>query len=207
MLATQLLPKYRYENCVILALNDGGVVVGAQIAIQLHCVIMMLISSEIRLPREPAAVAGITADGDLAFNSIYQKADLDEMLGEYRGYIEQEKIRQIHDLNRLIGSLGTVDKHLLKGHNVIVVSDGISSGFEVDLVFEFLKPIATEKVVFAIPFASVTAVDKIHVLADEIYCLDVIDEYRETAHYYDSQDVPDHDTVIKTIQQIILKWQ
>lgn len=60
MLASQLAPKYRYENCAVIALNDGGVMVGAQIASQLHCILMMLLSSEINLPMEPDAIAGIT---------------------------------------------------------------------------------------------------------------------------------------------------
>ena len=32
VLAAQLLEKYRYEDCAIIALSDGGVVVGEQIA-------------------------------------------------------------------------------------------------------------------------------------------------------------------------------
>lgn len=160
-LAVNLSPKYRYKNCAVMALNDGGVVVGAQIATQLHCVLTLLMSAEIKLPDE---------------------------------------------LNRLVGS-STIDKKLLRGHNVIVVSDGLPSGFAVDLAYEFLKPIKMEKLVFAVPFASVPAVDRMHVLADDLYCLNVIEDYRETDHYYDQQDVPDHATVLKTIEHIILNWQ
>ena len=68
MLAAQLAPKYRYENCAVLALNDGGAMVGAQIASQLHCVMMLLLSSEIKLPLEPDAIAGITSGGALSYN-------------------------------------------------------------------------------------------------------------------------------------------
>ena len=57
MLAAQLAKKYRYENCAVVALDDGGVMVGAQIATQLHCVLTLLMSAEIKLPQEPMAVA------------------------------------------------------------------------------------------------------------------------------------------------------
>lgn len=207
LLAAQLSPKYRYENCAVMALSDGGVVVGAQIAAQLHCVLTLLMSAEIKLPREPQAVAGITSGGNLAYNSRYSQGELDELVGEFSGFLEQEKLRQMHELNRLVGGGGTINKTLLRGHNVIVVSDGLASGFAVDLAYEFLKPIATQKLVFAVPFASVPAVDRLHVLADDLYCLNVLEDYQETDHYYDQQDVPDHDTVLKTIEQIILKWQ
>lgn len=207
MLAGQLTKKYRYENCAIMALDDGGVMVGAQIAMELHCVITMLMSAEITLPQEPVAVAGITSSGTVSYNKGMPEGELRELTDENFGLIEQQKLVKMHDMNRLVGSGGTVDKRLLRGHNVIVVTDGAKTGFSIDLAYEFLKPINMEKLVFAVPFASVEAVDRMHVLADDLYCLNVVPDYRDTGHYYDKQDVPDHDTVLKTIEHIILNWK
>lgn len=207
MLAAQLVKKYRYENCAVMALDDGGAMVGAQIAAQLHCVLTLLMSAQIKLPQEPVAVAGITSSGTLSYNPAYSEGEISELAGENFGYIEQQKLVQMHDLNSLVGSSGTIDKRLLRGHNVIVVTDGVKDGFLIDLAYEFLKPIKLEKLIFAVPLSSVDAVDRMHVLADELYCLDVIPEYRDTDHYYEKHDVPDHDTVLKTIEQIILKWK
>ena len=207
MLAAKLIDKYRYENCAVMALDDGGVMVGAQIATQLHCVLTLLMSAEIMLPREPTAVAGITAGGMLAYNNYYSTGEIDELVGENNGYMEQEKLHQMHKLNMLVGSGGTINKSLLRGHNIIVVSDGLSSGFQIDLAYEFLKPIAIEKLIFAVPFASAQAVDRMHVLADDLYCLNVLAECRETEHYYDKPDVPDHVTVLETIENIVLNWR
>jgi putative phosphoribosyl transferase len=207
MLATQLADKYRYENCAIMALDDGGVIVGTQIAMQLHCVLTLMSSAEINLPLEPKAIAGITTSGALAYNPLYAQGELDEMVTENRGYIEQEKQRQLHELNRLEGSIGTIDKRLLKEHNIIVVSEGLKSAFQVDLAFEFLKPIKINKLIFAIPFASVAAVDRMHVLGDELHCLDVLEEFSDTNHYYDSNDIPSHERILDTLERIVLKWK
>ncbi|MGC1177015.1 MAG: phosphoribosyltransferase family protein [Candidatus Saccharimonadales bacterium] len=208
MLATRLAENYSFRSCAVLALNDGGVMIGAQIAMQLRCVLTLLASSEITLPREPEAIAGITPGGVMAYNhSSYSPGEIDEMVGEYYGFLEQEKLTRMHDMNMLIGSNGAVDKELLKGHDVIVVTDGLKTGFPVDLAAEFLKPIAIEKLVVATPFASVSAVDRMHILADDLYCLNVISDYIDTDHYYDKQDVPDHETVLKTIEQITLNWK
>lgn len=207
MLASQLLPKYRYENCAVVALDDGGVMVGAQIAIQLHCVLMMMLSSEIMLPREPDAVAGITVGGQMAYNQKYSSGEIDELVSEYRGLIEQEKLTSLHELNRIVGSNGVISKSLLKGHNIILVSDGLKSGFLIDLMVQYLKPIAVEKLIVATPLASVQAVDRMHIVADDIYCLNVVEDYINTDHYYDKRDVPDHDKAIKLIEEIILNWQ
>jgi predicted phosphoribosyltransferase len=207
MLAAQITKKYRYENCAVLALGDGGVMVGAQIAVELHCILTMLASAEIMLPQEPQPIAGITSSGTVAYNHAYSEGELDEMVGENYGFIEQEKLLQMHDLNQLLGSGGTISKDLLRNHNVIVVSDGLKTGFLVDLAAEFLKPIAIEKMIVAAPFASVPAVDRMHVLADDLYCLNVVHDYIDTDHYYDVQDVPDHETVLKTLENVVVKWK
>lgn len=207
MLASQLVPKYRYENCAVVALSDGGVVVGAQIAAKLHCVLSLLLTEEIRLPRELEAVAGIAQDGTVSFNSTFSPGELDEIIGDNYQFIEQEKLTKLHDLNHLTGRGNTVDKRLLKGRNVILVSDGLASGFAIDLAAGFLKPIAMEKLIVATPLASVQAVDKLHITADEIYCLSVIENYISTDHYYDQNDIPPHDKIVEIIERITLNWQ
>ena len=121
-LAEKLKAKYRHENCAVVALGDGGVMVGAQISQELHCVLTLLLSTEIMLPREPDAVAGITAGGTVAYNSRYSKGELEELVGEYYGFVEQEKLTQMHEMNKLLGSGGTINRELLKHKNIILVS-------------------------------------------------------------------------------------
>ncbi|MEK7599468.1 MAG: phosphoribosyltransferase family protein [Patescibacteria group bacterium] len=207
MLAAQISQKYKDDKCAVLALGDGGAMVGVQIAKQLHCVLTLLASSEIMLPREPEPIAGITSGGTVSYNHAYSAGELDEMVGENYGFIEQEKLSHMHDLNQLLGKGGTINKGLLKDHIVIIVADGLKTGFPVDLAVEFLKPVATDKIVVAAPFASVSAVDRMHVLADDIFCLNVIHDYFDTDHYYDKQDVPDHATVLDSIENIIANWK
>ena len=207
MLANQLVAKYRYENCAVVALDDGGVVVGAQIAASLHCVLSLLLNEEIKLPRELEAIAAISQDGSVTFNSTYSPGELDELVGEYFQYIEQEKLTQLHKLNRILGDGNTVDKRLLAGRNIILVSDGLASGFAIDLAADFIKPIPREKLIVATPLASVKAVDRLHVTADEIYVLSVVENYMSTDHYYDKRDIPPHDKIVEIIERITLSWK
>jgi putative phosphoribosyl transferase len=207
VLANQLTPKYRYENCAVVGLSDGGVVVGAQIAAALHCVLSLLLSEEITLPRELDAIAGIAQDGSVSYNATYSPGELDELVGEYYQYIEQEKLTRIHNLNQILGHGNTVDKRLLAGRHVILVSDGLSSGFAIDLAIAYLKPVPIEKIIVATPLASIKAVDRLHIAADEIYCLSVVESYISTDHYYDQHVVPPHEKVVEIIEQITLNWK
>ncbi|HEV2403203.1 MAG TPA: phosphoribosyltransferase family protein [Candidatus Saccharimonadales bacterium] len=207
VLAEQLAKKYNGQDCAVVALSDGGVMVGAQIAMLLHCVLTMLLTDAIQLPRENVAVAGINQDGSFSYNNYYSPGEIEEFAAEYHSLIEQEKLSKMQDLRRLLGKGGMIKKSLLRDRNVILVSDGLPSGFSLDLASEFLKPLRIKRLIVATPLASVPAVDRMHVLADEIYCLSVLEDYISTEHYYEIQDVPTHEAVVKTIEQIVGNWK
>lgn len=207
MLAARLVEKYRYENCSVVALDDGGVVVGSEISAQLHCALNMTVSEEISLPREPWAVGNITADGQFVPNSQYTESDIAYMESENRGYLEEQKIEKFHSVNRLLGAGATVDRKTLSGRNIILASDGLDSTYKLDGALAFLKIISYQKIIVATPIASVQVVDWMHVHADEIFCLSVLEDYMNTDHYYDIKDVPEHDNIQKALHASILNWK
>ena len=58
----------------------------------------------------------------------------------------------------------------------------------------------------AAPIAGVPAVDRMHVLADELYCLNVTDSNFDINHYYENNDIPDGKQIIRILDEIILDW-
>lgn len=207
LLAGQLAKKHRHQPCAVVALNDGGVVVGMQIAQKLRCVLMLLATATVELPRENKAIGAITSDGTFAYNTAYSRPDIDEMTMEYRNYIEQEKLRRINEMHRVSGEGDVIRREFLEHKNIILVSDGLQDGFGVDLAFEFLKPVPCKKIIVATPFANVPAVDRMHILADEIYCLNVVEDFFTTDHYYDAADVPPHEKVTATVEHMVAAWK
>jgi predicted phosphoribosyltransferase len=206
-LAEQIATRYKDEQCAVVALSDGSVMVGAQIALQLRAVLCMLLIQPIELPREGTPIGGIAEDGSFAYNGAYSPGEIEELVAEYRGYIEQEKSDRLSEMHRLLGGGGLVKRELLEDKVVILVSDGLSSGFSLDVATAYLKPVRVKKLVVATPLASVRAVDRMHVLADNIFCLNVLEDFMVIDHYYDTRDVPSHDLIIKTIEQITKHWK
>jgi len=200
------LKDYRYENTAVVALSDGGVVVAAEIAKALHCVLTMLLMEEIKLPGEHDAVAVVNQDGGFTYNKMFSAGQIEGFTAEYHTYLEQEKEQKFHAINRLLGDGGLIRQDLLYGHNVILVSDGLQNGLSLDAAADFLKPIKIEKLVIATPLASVTAVDRMHLMADEIVCLSTVENLMDTAHYYEDNKMPSHEDLIKTIETIVLNW-
>ncbi len=207
MLAKQIAKKYQDQDCAVVALSDGGVMVGAQISLQLKCVITLLLSDVIELPRELVAIGGITHDGTFSYNHSYSTGELDEMLMEYHGVIEQEKLVKLHNMHTMMGAGSLIKPELLKHKNVILVSDGLTTAFAVDLAMAYLRPIAMKKLIIATPLSSVPAIDRLHVIADDIFCLNVLENYITTDHYYDAKDIPEHQVIVDTIEHIVNEWK
>lgn len=206
-MADQIAKRYQGEPCAVVALSDGSVMVGAQIALELKALLSMLLVQPIELPREGTPIGGIAEDGSFAYNGLYSAGEIEELVEEYRSYIEQEKENRLSEMHRLLGSKGLIRKELLENKIVILVSDGLSSGFSLDVAMEFLKPVKYKKLVIATPLASVRAVDRMHVLGDDIYCLNVLEDFMVVDHYYDTKDVPSHEVILKTIESVMQHWK
>lgn len=207
ILANELVQKYRYEDCVVVALSDGGVVVGEQIAKALHCVLTLLIIEKIDVPGEGVSFGSINQNGDFVYNASFSSGEIYEYESEYHGYLEEQKREAFQRINRLLGDGGLISADMLRDRVVILVSDGLKNGSSVDSASEFIKPIRIKRLVAAVPVATVQAVDKLHVLADELHILDVKSNFLGTDHYYDNNFIPSHEETIAKINQIILNWR
>jgi predicted phosphoribosyltransferase len=204
MLADQLL-SHKSEPNVVMALSPGGIIVGQEIARALECEITMLLTKEINLPGLDTTTFGVVdQSGGFTYNNMLSTGFLEEMESEFRNYIEQAKMEDMHDIHEAIGRSGTIDRHDLNGHNIILVSDGLKSGTSFDAAISYLKPVSTQKLIVAVPFVSIEAVDTLHVLADEMRILDVKVNYLDTDHYYEDNFMPDKaeiDSIIQSIDQ------
>ncbi|HSX16400.1 MAG TPA: phosphoribosyltransferase family protein [Candidatus Saccharimonadales bacterium] len=207
LLADELEVKYRYEDCAVVALTDGAVVVGAQIAMRLHCVLTMLLTTSIKLQGEIEAVAQMNHMGGITYNDAFSVGQLEEIQAENFNYLEQQKLEKLFEMNKLLGQGGIISKELLRGRIVIVVSDGLMNGMSLKAAAEYLKPIKLQKLIMVSPFASVAAVDQMHILADELICFNAIESVISVDHYYEDNSVPSHEKIVSIIEDIILHWK
>ena len=207
LLAAELVGQYRYDNCAVLALSDGGVVVGEQIAIALHSILTMLLVEEIEVPGESLNFGGVSQSGNFTYNSSFSSGEIDEYTNEFHGYLDEQKREAFQRINRLLGDGGLVDHDMLRDRVIILVNDGFVDTTVLDIAVEFLKPIRIKRLIIVAPVASESAVDRLHIMADELHILDVKDNYFDTNHYYEDNTLPSHEETIKKINQIILNWR
>lgn len=203
------LHKYKADssNVVVLALSEGAVLVGAQIAMELHGNLLLLLTESVFLPGENDALASLSSAGTFTYNNMFTPGQLEAMKGDYHNYIEGQRIEKVHRLNALIGEDGEIKPEYLRHHTVILVSDGLPHGFSLDVAYDFLKRIAIKRLVIATPLASVPAVDRMHLMGDDIACLSVVKNYMHTDHYYDDNTVPPVTDLFKVIRNISVNWK
>ena len=206
-LAIELFQQYRYEDCAVVSLTDGGVIVGEQIASALHCVLTMLLVENIEIPGESMSFGAVSETGAFSFDGSISQGEMDEYTSEYHGYLEEQKRESFQRINRMLGDGGLIDRDMLRDRVVILVSDGMDSGAVLDAAMDFLKPIRIQKLVIATPVASIAAVDKLHMIADELHILDVKQNYLDTEHYYNINKLPSHEETVAKINKIVLNWR
>lgn len=200
------LERFKSQNISVVAMSEGAVIVGAQIAMRLHGNLMLLLTQNIYLPGEIDAIASMSSAGDFTYNNMFTAGQLEEMTSEYHGYIDSQRLEKRHELNVLIGHEGEIHPEYLRHHVVILVSDGLPSGFSLDIAAAFLKSITINKLVVVAPIASVSAVDRMHLLGDEICCLSTLNNYIETNHYYDDNTIPPVKDLFRMMENISINW-
>lgn len=206
-LARELFDKYRYENVALVSLDNGGVAVGEPIAERLHCILTLLLSEKVDVPGENQTFGAVSLTGQFTYSSDLAVSEVGEYSTEFHNYLEEQKREAFQHINRLIGDGGVIDHALLQDHIIILVSDGLNDATVLDVALDFLKPVRVQRLVIAAPIASVQMVDKVHMIADELHILDVKENYLDTNHYYDQNDLPTEEETIAKINKVILNWR
>ena len=94
VLAMQLAPTYRYEDCAVIALSDGAVLVGEQIATALHCILTMLLIEDIEVPGESLSFGGVSQNGGFTYNGMFSAGEIDEYTTEFHGYLDEKSVKR-----------------------------------------------------------------------------------------------------------------
>ena len=207
LLAAQVVATYRYENCAVVAVTTGGVVVGEQIASQLHCILTMLVTEGIEVPGESMSFGAVSQGGHFTYNSEFSSGEIDEYTSEFHGYLDDQKREAFSRINRLVGDGGIISPEMLHDRIVLLVSDGFVDGAILSVALDYIKPIRVQKLVAVAPVATISAVDQLHVAVDEIHILDVKENFMGIDHYFDDNTVPTREEAIEKVNEIVLNWR
>ncbi len=173
LLANKLKP---YVNPVILAIPSGGVPVGAAIAKKLGITMDLIIVRKIPIPDNPEAGFGsVSWDGEITINEklVAQLHLSDE---EIEAAVEKVKLELERRMEKFRGKKPFPE---LKGRSVMLVDDGLASGYTMLSAVSAVRKYSPARITVAVPTASKNALELVSKHVDELVCLNV----RETAMF------------------------
>lgn len=167
-LAGKLL-KYREDNPLVLGIPRGGIIVGCPISQTLNCVIDVIGVRKLPIPWDPEAGFGaVAADGSVVLNHrLVELIDLkEEEIDEIATEVKAEVLR------RLLKYRGNTMPPDLRNKTVILVDDGLASGYTMLAAIEYIKKQKDfRRIVAAVPVASSNALKLIKERVDDVVCL------------------------------------
>lgn len=169
LLAARLLHR-RGQSVHLFAIPAGGVPVAAEIARRLEILLELIIVRKIQLPSTTEAGFGaLNPAGEAIFNE-----DLLARLSLSKEEIAAQTEKAAASIRVREERLRAGKPYpLLAGETVIVVDDGLASGYTMRAAVQFLRRRGAGKIVVAVPTASEHTVRDLLPEVDELICLNV----------------------------------
>lgn len=161
----------KYKNSIILAIPRGGLEIALPIAKKTNSKVDAIVVRKIATPQDPeVAIGAVTPDGSAVYNELYleQLKLTDEELAILEKEAKNEAIRR--------EKMYRTKKISLKEKVVILVDDGLATGYTMLAAIKSAKKEEPKKIVVAIPVASADAFELIKKECD-IICLHVSDSW------------------------------
>ena len=192
------LAKYTDEkDIIVLALPRGGVAIGAEIAKKIGASLDVIITRKIHFPGEPeVAIGAIAENGKVALN--------DQIVKRYnipQSYLDEEICRQKAEIERrLIAYRDGKKLAFIKDKIIILVDDGVATGFTIIAAINALKDEGIKKLIVAVPVSPQDTFLKLKSLVDKIICLETPEVFLAIGNfYYDFEQLTDEE-VMQLIQ-------
>jgi putative phosphoribosyl transferase len=176
------LGRYRDNpDAIVLGLPRGGVVVAREIAGALHCKLDILIVRKIGFPGNPEFAAGAVSE----IGSVVLNEGVVSEFGVSKGYLDRETVLQKEEIARRAALYrGRKGIPSLTGKTVILVDDGAATGATMKAAILTLKQEPIDRLVAALPVASLEAEEEIASMVDECICLLVPDVFGAVSRFY-----------------------
>lgn len=170
LLAEKLRDYTVKGNVVLLAVPAGGVPVGYVVAKELGITMDVITVRKIQIPwNTEAGFGALTWDGETVLNEVLVRhlGLTETMIAD--SILKTKKIIR-ERMERYRGDKPLPD---LGGRVVILVDDGLASGFTMLAAARSVRKRKAEKVVIAVPTSSAGAIELLSAEVDEIVCLNV----------------------------------
>ena len=159
------LSEYSDQSVVVLAIPNGGVPVALEVASALKADLDLIISRKIPLSLNPEGSLGAAADD----GTVIVNEEAVRRIGFSRQQVEYEASRVRAEIKeRTLLYKGDRPLVRVSGKTVILIDDGLASGFTMMAAVESARHRRPKEVIAAVPVASAMAVKRLEKVADRV---------------------------------------
>jgi len=162
--------KKRRQRFILFAIPSGGIPVCYAISKKLETDFDILIARKLQIPwNTEAGFGAISCDGEVVFNErlLYElnlsEDSIDKIIQEAQTSIN-------HRIKKFRGNKPFPN---IKGKKVVLVDDGLASGYTMLSVVKSLRKRNAEKILIAVPTASASSIELLSQHVEEIICLNL----------------------------------
>jgi predicted phosphoribosyltransferase len=169
------------QDLLVLGLPRGGVPVAAEVAEMLHAPLDVIVVRKLGAPGAPEFALGAIASGGITVlnegteQMLAGTPEIERVIARERKEIQRREA--LYRNGRL-----ALD---LKGRTVILVDDGAATGASMRAAAAVARRLGAERVVAAVPVASIDALAMLRAECDEVVCVSTPEPFRCVGEWYD----------------------
>jgi putative phosphoribosyl transferase len=177
----EVLLGFASEDPVVLGLPRGGVPVAAEVASALRAPLDVLVVRKLGCPWQPELGVGAIGEGGVRVVN----APLIEMLNISQAQLDQIVAREESEVARRVHRYrGDRLPVGVEGRTVIIVDDGLATGFTARAGIEVVRHLGARRVVLAVPVAPRETLEQLRAVADEAVALETPDPFFGIGQFY-----------------------
>jgi predicted phosphoribosyltransferase len=176
-------------DTLVLGLPRGGVVVAMEVALALDLPLDVWVTRKIGAPSNPElAIGSIDSNGNLLLDEsiirLYEVSD--------RYVREEAEIQRAEIERRYLKYRGSADAPDITGKDVIVVDDGVATGYTMLAALRSIRSNGAASVTCAVPVASPRVINSLEAETDRVECWSSPSYFSAVGEFYkDFQQVSD----------------
>jgi putative phosphoribosyl transferase len=177
------LEQYRGSDALVLGVPRGGVVVAYEVARILGLEMDVVVPRKIGAPGQPELAIGAVSSWGNGHALIDERTS--RYLGVTREYIEAEVARQSTEVDRrLMAYRGTTEPPNMRGRSVILVDDGVATGYTTRASLAAVRRLGARDIVLAVPVGAPDSCDDLRQFADRVICLKTPSPFAAVGNWY-----------------------
>lgn len=196
-LAAQLR-RFADRNPLVLALPRGGVVVGFEVAKELHAPLDVVVVRKVGDPVNPELGVGALAEQDVSVIDY----DAVSSLGLTQEQLQKVQAKERKELERRIAVYrGGKPLPEMRGKTAILVDDGIATGITAKAAVAAVQKLKPAEVILAVPVCSSDTAEMFRKQNVPLICLSLEEHLGAIGSFYNNFEQVEDDTVIELLEK------